>query len=246
MTTYNPRSAATLRVNRRKGESTSVRRGSSAIAGGAEGVQRSMPDPGTPYDAVEAAIQLAKYAVVRRLCQGRRILDIACGEGYGSSYMMRWGAKTVTGMDDSEAAIERATEWFGESVLFVRGDVLAVDTLLPEQAFDLVISLDTVENVADPERFLYLLRKVAAPGAVIVVSCPNDAWYYGGVGSGHPYHLNQFSLEDFRDLSERILGEARDWALGGPMAGFGTTSVRTPLEASPTDSRRLMLGALDS
>lgn len=205
-----------------------------------------MTDPDSRYDALEASIQLARYAVVRRLCHGRRVLDIAAGEGYGASYMMRWGASQVTGVEQSEDAVERARASFGESATFVRGDLLEADRLLAGQMFDLVVSLETIQNVADPERFLQVLRTLAAPGATLVISCPNDAWYFGGARSRSPYHLASYTIEDFRDLAERALGEASHWALGAPVAGFGSVPARVRLDAAESDERRRLLGAVDA
>jgi hypothetical protein len=209
-------------------------------------VERLSLDPGTPYNGLEASIHLARYSIVRELCRDRRVLDIACGEGYGSSFLMRWGATEVVGVDRSTEAIERATGWFGDTVTFIRGDALESDDLLQGRVFDLIVALETIEHVGDPERFLETLRRLAAPSAIIVLSCPNDAWYYHDDEPGNPHHLTHYSFEEFQEMTERVLGKACDWAIGGPMAGFGTTSVQLESEAQPSESQYLMLGAVDA
>lgn len=51
------------------------------------------------YNAVEACIHLNRYAMAKSFCTGKRVLDAACGEGYGSFLMKKWGASEVFGID---------------------------------------------------------------------------------------------------------------------------------------------------
>ena len=48
------------------------------------------------YNAMDAAEHLARYAMLRSICVGKRVLDVACGEGYGSYLLAQWGAASVT------------------------------------------------------------------------------------------------------------------------------------------------------
>ena len=76
-------------------------------------IERLTFDGSAPYSALEAAIHLNRYLVVRGLCRGRRVLDIACGEGYGSFLMTDvWGASSVAGVDISHEAIDNARRLF--------------------------------------------------------------------------------------------------------------------------------------
>ncbi|HET8995122.1 MAG TPA: methyltransferase domain-containing protein, partial [Acetobacteraceae bacterium] len=61
-----------------------------------------------PYHGFEAAAHVARYALLRPACAQRRVLDIACGEGYGSALLAGWGARSVVGVDISAAAIASA------------------------------------------------------------------------------------------------------------------------------------------
>ena len=55
------------------------------------------------YSATEASIHLTRYLTAKKFIQGKTVLDIACGEGYGSYLMKKWGAKTVQGVDIDQA-----------------------------------------------------------------------------------------------------------------------------------------------
>lgn len=53
---------------------------------------------GANYNAIEASIHLGRYALARSVVRGRRVLDAACGEGYGSTLLKKWGAAFVDAM----------------------------------------------------------------------------------------------------------------------------------------------------
>ena len=69
----------------------------------------------TPYNAVEASIHLNRYSIVKPVCKNKIILDAACGEGYGSFFLNKWGAKEVFGLDIDEETIKKADKIFGSS-----------------------------------------------------------------------------------------------------------------------------------
>jgi chromosome segregation ATPase len=81
-----------------------------------------------------------------------------------------------------------------------------------------VVSFETVEHLARPDDFLASLPGILAPGGAVIISCPNDA-AYGRDKDGNPFHIGQYSFEEFRTLSERHLGKASAWLLGAPLLG---------------------------
>lgn len=174
-----------------------------------------------PYHGYEAAAHVARYALLRPICAGRRILDIACGEGYGSALLARWGAREVVGADISTEAIEAAQLHFSHpEVRFLQGDAEQAATLLrDEPPFDLVVSFETVEHVADPTALLTGLRRLCAPGGTIVLSCPNDPAALPP-DAVNPYHLRTYTFEQFREFAEAILGPASSWLIETPAIGM--------------------------
>lgn len=198
------------------------------------------------YDGLEASIHLARYAFTRSLCQGKTVLDVACGEGYGSRLLADWGARSVVGVDVSVEAVDQAMRLFGcPQVTYRAGAAEALADMFAPESFDLIVSLETVEHVPDPEGLLRSFRRLLAPGGTIVVSCPNDWWYYPSAQEANPYHLRKYTFDEFQQLSEQVLGPARAWFFGAPVAGFGNTQVAGLAQASPSDTQGIMLGALD-
>ena len=64
----------------------------------------------TKYSSIEVSIHLCRYLNAKNYCQDKKVLDVACGEGYGSALIKRWGARKVVGIDCSEEAIKKASE----------------------------------------------------------------------------------------------------------------------------------------
>src|SRR5262245_50978058 len=111
---------------------------------------------GAAHDPIEIALHVARYAVAAELCRGRRVLDVACGEGYGSHLMAtRWGAAAVHAIDVSAQAIASARAHFDDPrITWLEMDLDRLDPAQVGGPFDLIVSLETIEHVADPEAFL--------------------------------------------------------------------------------------------
>lgn len=170
------------------------------------------------------AEHVVRYAALAPWVRGRRVLDIACGEGYGSWLLKEWGASSVLGVDVSEEAVSAAQRHFArESVQYIAADACHVAEQLPHGSFDLIASFETIEHVRYPERFLAGLRSLAAPGAQIVISCPNDHVALPPDQS-NPYHLRKYTFEEFKVCCEGVLGPASDWLLGVNVQGYALVS----------------------
>ncbi len=188
-------------------------------------MERLKVEASQSYDPIEATIHVGRYALAIPFAAGRRVLDASCGEGYGAWLLADAGAEEVVGVDISSNAIDVARANFRHYNLryeIINGESLG--DLLPLCHFDLVVSIETIEHVKDPEAFLHNLRRVATPDAIFILTCPNDNWYYGD-GEGNPHHLRRLSLDQFKVLTTAILGDRVEWLLGSATRGFATVPV---------------------
>jgi len=191
-------------------------------------MERLSCSPTDPYVALEAAIHVGRYAPALALCAGKRVLDVASGEGYGSYLLAVSGAVEVQGLDVSADAIAKAQSLFQHgSLQYNVGKAETLNTLYPEKKFDLIVSLETIEHLDDPASFLRALRRVATDDATIIISCPNDHWYYSEDNS-NPYHVRKYTLAEFQDLTTRELGDGVRWFFGTGALGFVSIPIDHP------------------
>lgn len=161
----------------------------------------------------ELSIHLGRYLTAYPFARGASVLDIACGTGYGSSWLGEIATRVV-GIDVSSEAIHEANEHFSSpNITFIQHS--ADGELLDIGRFDVVVCLETIEHVSNPRSLLRNLQSYVEPEGTIIISCPNDAWYYGA-GEGNPYHLHKWTFEEFKEFSEGELGPAATWLAGYP------------------------------
>src|SRR5437667_10028853 len=90
-----------------------------------------------------------RYRFATRFVRGRRVLDIACGEGYGAAALARAGAARVIGIDLSEEACEHARQKYGVDAR--SGDAHRIP--LPDRSVDVIVSFETIEHLNTPAAF---------------------------------------------------------------------------------------------
>ena len=154
--------------------------------------ERMVPEEAHPRIFWE---HVERYRFARDHARGKRVLDIACGEGYGTSALARAGASSVIGVDVSGEACERARQKYGLD--FRVGDAQAIP--LPDRSIDLVVSFETIEHVEDASGFTRECARVLVPDGVLIVSSPNRP-VYSGSGPTNPFHRFEFDEGEFRGL----------------------------------------------
>ena len=150
---------------------------------------------------------LARYTFAARLAAGKKVLDAGCGTGYGSAVLAQRAA-SVTGLDIAPEAIAYARENYGASgALFVEGSCLAMP--LPEAAFDLVVSFEVIEHLADWKAFLGECKRVLAPGGVLLLSTPNREYYLEARrrSGPNPFHTHEFDYDELSSVLAALFSQ---------------------------------------
>jgi SAM-dependent methyltransferase len=141
---------------------------------------------------------LARYLFAARLARRRRVLDIGCGAGYGSSELAH-AAATVTGLDLSPEAVALARSSYSAPNLHF---LAASATSLPfsNAAFDLITCFEVIEHIHDWQLLLAEARRLLAPGGQFIVSTPNKSYYAESraeIGP-NPFHVHEFAYDEFK------------------------------------------------
>lgn len=160
--------------------------------------ERTLPD--VPAENYWFRRHLAVYEWIAERCRGLEVVDMACGEGYGSDVLART-ARSVTGVDANPEAHEHARlKYTRPGLSFVRD---LVETYF--EPCDVIVFLQTIEHVQDPPAVLRRFREMLRPGGRAYVSTPNLLTLAppGASKSGNPWHLREYRASEFRELCER-------------------------------------------
>lgn len=130
----------------------------------------------------------------RMLRDEMRVLDVACGTGYGTNLIREKGCQVIgVDIDNQQINLNQAT-W--SECQFRHGDVLQLP--FEENSFDAVVSFETLEHVTDGDRFFSEIKRVLQPNGLLICSTPNIKY------TSHPaFHLKEYTPGEFWVLVAR-------------------------------------------
>jgi 2-polyprenyl-3-methyl-5-hydroxy-6-metoxy-1,4-benzoquinol methylase len=162
--------------------------------------ERIVPDETSPGPL---AIHEKRYRFALPYCAGKRVLDAACGVGYGSALLATKAAEVV-GLDLSEEAIAYARSRYGGPNVEFRVDDLQAPNL-DDRSFDVVCSFETLEHLPDRDAFLGHVARVVRDDGVVVLSTPRVD--ETTESPDNPHHYVEYSRRDFEALLRRYFGD---------------------------------------
>jgi SAM-dependent methyltransferase len=138
---------------------------------------------------------LAPYRWAVGLARGLAVLDLGCGEGYGTAELAGV-ARLAVGLDRDASTLRRARARSpGPRLAWVAGQAEALP--FADGAFDLVCCFQVLEHLADPARFLGEARRVLAPGGRLLLTTPNRPAVLAGL---NPHHAREYDAASLRAL----------------------------------------------
>jgi SAM-dependent methyltransferase len=165
--------------------------------------ERTLPD--VPEENYWYRRHLAVYRWIAKRCEGLRVVDMACGEGYGAAVLAEH-AREVVGVDANPEAYEHARLRYARRGLsFARALVEEFDRGAPYEA---IVFLQTIEHLREPERVLERFRSLLRPNGTAYISTPNRLTLApaGAERSDNPWHVREYAEEEFRALLEPCFG----------------------------------------
>jgi glycosyltransferase involved in cell wall biosynthesis/SAM-dependent methyltransferase len=184
---------------------------------------------------------LHRYLIARELASGKKVLDIACGEGYGAAILATTAARVI-GVDISKEAIAGASgRYIRDNLEFIIGRCEAIP--LPDTSVDLVVSFETIEHIEQHDTMMREVARVLRPDGVLIISSPDRDRYSGALGNRNIFHLKELDRPEFETLlksffpyvaiaGQRIVGGS----VVGPTEGGQATRFVSFRSAGPDEA----------
>jgi 2-polyprenyl-3-methyl-5-hydroxy-6-metoxy-1,4-benzoquinol methylase len=157
--------------------------------------ERTLPD--VPEENYWFRRHLVVYEWIAAQVAGMRVIDMACGEGYGSDVLAR-AAGSVVGVDANPDAHEHARLRYRRANLRFARELIESFS----EPADAVVFLQTIEHVQEPGAVLEHFRSLTGEGGTVFVSTPNVLTLApkGASRSENPWHVHEYRAEEFTQL----------------------------------------------
>ncbi len=141
----------------------------------------------------------ARYRFARNYVKGKAVLDAGCGNGYGSVSLLKAGARSVSGLDISEEAINEAKNHYAAPDLHYQvGDLHKL--LFATSSVDIVVAFEIIEQVPEFEQVLHEFQRVLKLGGLLLISTLNRAVISGHEGPSNPYLRREFTPNELETM----------------------------------------------
>lgn len=160
--------------------------------------ERACPD----FPEANFVNHIKAYRFASQFCSNKRILDVGCGTGYGTSLLAHSAASAV-GIDISRQAIRYARKrYLGTNVKFLQMN--AESLAFPDCSFDFIVSSENFEHLHDQRANLREMSRVLKDDGMLLLATPNHEMF---LGINTPYHTHEFLYEEFLQLVQEFFGE---------------------------------------
>lgn len=149
-----------------------------------------------------------RYALAVHFVKGKKVLDLACGEGYGT-YMLARQAEYVAGVEIDEPTVQHArSRYTKDNLEFIQGSMLAVP-ILGEEKFDVVLCFEAIEHTAEHDKLLSEVKRLLKDGGLFIASTPNKAVYTDKPDCHDPFHVKELYFQEFSSLLRQYFKHLR-------------------------------------
>jgi ubiquinone/menaquinone biosynthesis C-methylase UbiE len=132
----------------------------------------------------------------------KRVLDIASGEGYGTSALMKAGASSVVGIDISEETVAHAKKKYNLNYIVANAEAIPVS----DESIEVIVCFETIEHLKNPTIFLKECARILAPKGKLVISTPNR---FRPNNYSREFHLMEYSEGDFMVLLHKYFSQIK-------------------------------------
>jgi 2-polyprenyl-3-methyl-5-hydroxy-6-metoxy-1,4-benzoquinol methylase len=146
---------------------------------------------------------LYRYRFAKNYVKGKSVLDIACGEGYGSSGFQKAGASNVISIDCKFGVCSHAQKKYGKKrIATMVGN--AEDIPIGDGSIDVIVSFETIEHLYRPDIFITEIVRVLKKNGIAIISTPNSDMHSQENKNSNPFHCSELSYNEFISLLEKF------------------------------------------
>lgn len=141
-----------------------------------------------------------RYNVVLNNIKGNeKILDIACGNGFGSKMLAIKSKGQVVGGDLSNDAIDNCSEkWKRKNLQFIQMDGTEIPFM--DKEFDIVVSFETIEHTTKFNELIKEFNRVVKPNGIIYISTPNKLINSPKGIVINPFHTQEWYYDELKTI----------------------------------------------
>ena len=141
-----------------------------------------------------------RYLLALPFAKGKRVLDLASGEGYGTA-LLASVATEATGIDQDLQAVTHAVSNYIQSNLnYIHGSIS--DVPVHGQVYDLITCFEAIEHVTDQEKVLDEALRLLSDDGLLLISTPNKLVFSAEMGQQWSWHVHEFDYVEFRNFLE--------------------------------------------
>ncbi|MBX7159538.1 MAG: class I SAM-dependent methyltransferase [Acidimicrobiia bacterium] len=174
-------------------------------------------------------------------CPSGAVLDSGCGEGYGTAALAAARAGSlVVGVDlFADAARHAGATYAGDAAAFACADTSSLP--FADAAFAAVVSLQVIEHLEDPDRYVAEVARVLAPGGIFACATPNRLTFTPEGRPKNPFHIVEFSGDELTALLGAHMSGVEVSALGDRFPGLADDLMDSALAGTPPPPRAAAL-----
>lgn len=164
---------------------------------------------------------LERYLFATKYCYNKNVLDIACGTGYGSSILIKAGAKSVVGIDNSIEIINYAKNSYGNlsNLEFICADIQQIQSLEYSNYFDLIVCFETIEHVREYQKVICDLHFMLNSFGTLLISTPDRRLVSPKSTSINSEPINRFHKQEFTPVEFNVILEKAGFKLNHNVFG---------------------------
>jgi SAM-dependent methyltransferase len=139
----------------------------------------------------------AAYEFAQPYVAGQSVLEVGCGEGFGTA-LLAASARRVLGIDYDSLTVAHAAANYPQAS-FVRANLAALP--VPSAAVDAVATLQVIEHVWNHPEFVRECLRALRPGGLLIVTTPNRLTFSPGLDAPiNPFHTYEFTGPELSEL----------------------------------------------